>query len=138
VENGNRETKVFTRGPRRTLRSQTPAGIAQEIWALLCTCQLTHTARVTAAAASGHDPDRVSYTITLRAIRRALTTPQPSASITAEALTALLPPRRRRSYPRKTHTSTARRRTARAGLTGAITYKITIVAPAQVTGLPAP
>jgi hypothetical protein len=138
IENGNRETKVFTRGAGRVLRSQTPAGVAQEIWALLCACQLTHAARAAAAAAGGHDPDRISYTVTLRAIRRALTTHQPPGSITAEAITALLPPRRRRSYPRETHSSTARRRTARAGLTGAITYKITIVAPTQATDLPAP
>jgi hypothetical protein len=137
IENGYREAKVFTRGPRRVLRSQTPAGVAQEIWALLCACQLTHTARAAAAAAGGHDPDRISYTVTLRAIRRALTTTTPPGSIAAEALTALLPPRRRRSYPRHTHTSTATRRAARASLTGAATYKITIVAPGQAD-LPAP
>ena len=137
IENGYRETKVFTRGAGRVLRSQTPAGIAQEIWALLCACQLTHTARVQAAAAGGHDPDRISYTVTLRAIRRAVTTTTPAGSITAEALTALLPPRRRRSYPRLPRTSTAKRRAARAPLTGAITYKITIAAPSH-TDLPGP
>jgi hypothetical protein len=137
IENGNRDMKVFTRGAGRVLRSQTPAGVAQEIWALLCACQLTHAARARAAAAGGHDPDRISYTITLRAIRRALTT-SPAGSVTAEALTALLPPRRRRSYPRLCLTSTARRRAARASLTGATTYKITIVAPAQVTDVPGP
>jgi hypothetical protein len=137
IENGYRETKVFTRGAGRVLRSQTPAGIAQEIWALLCACQLTHTARVQAATAGGHDPDRISYTVTLRAIRRAITTTTPAGSITAEALTALLPPRRRRSYPRLPRTSTAKRRAARAPLTGAITYKITIAAPRH-SDLPGP
>jgi hypothetical protein len=99
TETCNREIKVFTRGPGQVLRSQTPAGIAQEIWALLCACQLTHAARARAAAAAGHDSDRISCTITLRAIRRAITTPAPAGSITAEALATLLPPRRRRSYP---------------------------------------
>ena len=84
------------------LRSQTPAGITQEIWALLCACQLSCAARARAAATGGHDPDRISYTVTLRAIRRAIITPAPPGSITAEALHALLPPRRRRSYPRLT------------------------------------
>ena len=103
---------MFTRGAGRVLRSQHPAGIAQEIWALLCTCQLTHRTRAAAASASGLDPDRISYTITLRAIRRALTTASAAGSAAAEALGSLLPPRRRRSYPRLGLTSnhqTARR-----------------------------
>ncbi len=137
IENGYREIKVFTRGAGRVLRSQTPAGVAQEIWALLCACQLTHAARARAATAGGHDPDRISYTVTLRAIRRAVTTPA-AGDITAEALAALLPPRRRRSYPRLGRTSTAKRRAARAGLTGTTTYKITIVPPAQASDLPGP
>jgi hypothetical protein len=136
TENGYREIKVFTRGARRVLRSRHPAGIAQEIWALLCACQLTHTARAHAAAGAGHDPDRISYTITLRAIRRAITTP--GTSITAEALASLLPPRRHRRYPRLSTASTARRRTARAQHPATATYHITIAAPAQATDLPGP
>jgi Insertion element 4 transposase N-terminal/Transposase DDE domain len=137
TETGNREIKVFTRGAGQVLRSQTPAGIAQEIWALLCACQLTQTARAHAAARHGHDPDRISYTITLRAIRRAITTPA-RAAITAEALATLLPPRRRRSYPRNKLTSTAKRRAARAPLTGKATYTITITTPARANDLPGP
>ena len=138
IETGYREIKVFTRGPGQVLRSQTPAGIAQEIWALLCACQLTHAARARAAAAAGHDPDRISYTTTLRAIRRAITTPATPGSITAEALATPLPPRRRRRYPRLRLTSTARRRAARAPLTGTATYKITIITPASANDLPGP
>jgi hypothetical protein len=138
IETSYREIKVFTRGPGRVLRSRHPAGIAQEIWALLCICQLTHTTRAAAASASGLDPDRISYTITLRAIRRALITTSAAANATAEALSSLLPPRRRRSYPRLTPTSTAKRRTARASLTGATTYTITITNPAQTSDLPGP
>jgi hypothetical protein len=136
IETSYREMKVFTRGPRRVLRSQHPTGITQEIWALLCACQLTHTARARAAAAAGHDPDRISYTVTLRAIRRALIAASNPAAITTEALAALLPPHRRhRSYPRLTRTSTGRRRTARATSTPATTYKITITAPAHTPHL---
>jgi hypothetical protein len=137
IETSYREIKVPTRGAGRVLRSQHPAGIAQEIWALLCTCQLTHHTRAAAATASGLDPDRISYTITLRAIRRAPTTSTP-ASAAAEALRWPLPPRRRRSYPRLTPTSTTKRRAARAPLTGTTTYKITITAPAHTSGLPSP
>jgi len=132
IETSYREIKVVTRGAGRVLRSQDPAGITQEIWALLCACQLTCTARADAAAGAGLDPDRISYTATLRAIRRALTTVSTAtaATIAAEALSQLLPPRRRRSYPRLALASSANRRTARASLTGHTTHKITIVAPA--------
>jgi hypothetical protein len=129
IENSYREAKVFTRGAGQILRSCHPAGVAQEIWALLCACQLIHASRAAAArSASGLDPDRVSYTVTLRALRRAITTPSSSQQIRAEALALLLPPRRHRSYPRLTLTSTTKRRAARAGLTGTITCKITISA----------
>lgn len=131
IETSYREIKTSTLGTGRVLRSCGPAGITQEIWALLCACQLTSTARVQAAAAGGHDPDRISYTVTLRAIRRDITTSR--GNIIAEALAHLLPPRRR-SHPRLMHTSTAKRRAARAGLTGTITYKITITAPADQPG----
>jgi hypothetical protein len=129
TENSFREIKVFTRGTGRVLRSASPAGVAQEIWALLCACQLIATARTTAAAASGLDPDQISCTVTLRATRRAITSHVPTATTYAEALARLLPPRRRRSYPRLTRASTATRRTARTRLTGTITTKITIVSP---------
>jgi hypothetical protein len=139
IENSYREIKVFTRGPGRVLRSCDPAGITQEIWALLCACQLIHTARTGAATAgNGLDPDRISCTVTLRAIRRALTAPAARGAITAEALTQLLPPRRHRSYPRLNHTSTAKRRTARTSRTATITAQITIEAPATHPDLPGP
>ncbi len=138
LETSYREIKVSTCATPCLLRSKDPAGVTQELWALLCACQLTHTARASAAAAGNLDPDRISYTVTLRAIRRAITTRQPPPAIEAEALAQLLPPRRRRSYPRLMLASTTKRRTARARLTGAITYKITITAPAQATGLPGP
>jgi hypothetical protein len=138
IETGYREIKTFTRGTGRVLRSRHPAGIAQEIWALLCACQLTHTTRATAARAGGHDPDRISYTITLRAIHRALITTRALTTATAEALSSPLPPRRHRSYPRLKPTSTAKRRATRTHITGATTYTITIVTPAQASDLPGP
>jgi Insertion element 4 transposase N-terminal/Transposase DDE domain len=132
IETSYREIKTFTLRPATVLRSATPAGITQEIWALLCACQLTCTARAQAAQAGGHHPSRISYTVTLRAIRRAITTTH--GNITAEALAQLLPPRRHRSHPRLIGTSTAKRRTARAGLTATITYKITITSPPDQPG----
>ena len=137
IETSYRDLKVFTRGPGRILRSRHPGSVTQEIWALLCAAQLTHTARTHAAATSGHDPDRISYTATLRAIRRALTTTNGSlTAITTEALTTPLPPRRPRSYPRLTLTSTTKRRAARTGLTSHTTRTLTVTTPA--TGPPTP
>jgi hypothetical protein len=130
IETGYREVKVFLRGPGRVLRSRDPDGVRQEIWALLCAAQLTYAARARTAARDGHDPDRVSFTVTLRAIRRAAaaTRRRPSA---AEILSQLLPARRPRSYPRDMKASTAARRTTRASLAGPITHTITIQAPDQ-------
>jgi hypothetical protein len=138
IENGYREIKVFTRGAGQVLRSACPAGIAQEIWALLCACQLTHATRAAAAATAALDPDQISYTITLRAIRRALITASPPGTAATEALSALLPPRRPRHYPRLRQASTATRRTARTPLTGAATCTITITTPDQASDLPSP
>jgi transposase IS4-like protein/DDE family transposase len=131
AETGYRELKTFLRGTGRILRSRHPDGVKQEIYALLCAHQLIQATRASAAATAGHDPDRISYTVTLRAIRRHLTRTHPHHSPRAaisEILTQLLPPtRRQRSYPRAT--STARRRTLRTNHTGHITYTITITPP---------
>jgi hypothetical protein len=136
-ETGYRELKCFLAGPGRVLRSRDPAGIRQEIWALLCACQLIQATRAAAArAGAGLDPDRISYTVTLRALRRQITAGRPGRpgirAATSEILSQLLPAtRRQRSYPRDTRTSTAKRRQARTSLTGTITYKTTITSPSQ-------
>ena len=54
----------------RVLRARTPAGIDQEIYALLVTYQLLRTAMADATAAvPGTDPDRASFTIALHTAR---------------------------------------------------------------------
>ncbi|MGW4465099.1 IS4 family transposase, partial [Micromonospora sp. NPDC004704] len=54
----------------RVLRSRTPTGIEQEIYALLITYQLLRTAMVDATDSSpGTDPDRASFTIALNTAR---------------------------------------------------------------------
>src|SRR6266702_3681566 len=59
----------------RVLRSQDPAGLEQEIWALLALYQALRRAMVTAAeSVAGIDPDRVSFTIALDTARDTLTT----------------------------------------------------------------
>jgi hypothetical protein len=138
AETSYRELKIFQRGARHVLRSATPAGISQELYAMLCAFQLIQAARADAASTGALDPDRISYTVTLRAIRRAVTSTGTRHTIRAEALACLLPARRHRSYPRKMHTTTALRRKARAGLTGTITYKITISRQTPACDPPSP
>jgi hypothetical protein len=86
-ENSFRELKTFQRGPRTVLRSTDPDGVYQELYAYLITYQAIRTLIVDAAAAEDVDPDRLSFTTTLRAVRRAITT---TATTAAAVLTATI------------------------------------------------
>jgi hypothetical protein len=58
----------------RVLRSEDPAGLEQEIWALLALYQALRRTMVTAAeTVPGTDPDRASFTIALQTARQTLT-----------------------------------------------------------------
>jgi len=94
----------------RVLRARTPAGIAQEVYALLTCYQILRIAITDAIeAAGGIDPDRGSFTIALNAARDLLTQ---AANIIAgtvidligaigrRVLDSLLPDRRLRVSPR--------------------------------------
>jgi hypothetical protein len=94
----------------RVLRARTPAGIAQEIYALLVTYQILRIAITDATdTAEGIDPDRGSFTIALQAARDLLTQ---AAGVIADTvidlvgaigrrvLDNLLPDRRLRVSPR--------------------------------------
>jgi hypothetical protein len=94
----------------RVLRSRDPAGLEQEIWALLALYQALRRAMTTAAeSVPGTDPDRASFTIALETAKETLT--QADGVITAGAsltgrigravLAGLLPPRRPRVSVRK-------------------------------------
>ena len=94
----------------RVLRSEDPAGLEQEMWALLALYQALRRAMVTAAeSVPGTDPDRASFTIALEAARQTLTAA--AGVVTADAgltgrigraiLDGLLPPRRPRVSVRK-------------------------------------
>lgn len=93
----------------RVLRSKDPAGIEQEMWALLVVYQAIRHAMVTAVETQpGADPDRAGFTTALEAARDTVTTatgilPNPHGANTdlighigAAVLTSLLPPRRPR------------------------------------------
>jgi hypothetical protein len=94
----------------RVLRSEDPAGLEQEIWALLALYQALRRAMVTAAeSVPGTDPDRASFTIALQAASETLTRAAgvitDDASVTGRigqaVLSSLLPPRRPRVSTRK-------------------------------------
>ena len=69
-ENALDELKVHQRGPRVVLRSKTPDGVIQEIYGYLCVHYAIRWLMHTIAAEAGHDPDRLSFTRTLRVARR--------------------------------------------------------------------
>ena len=94
----------------RVLRSQDPAGLEQEIWALLALYQALRRAMVTAVeTVPGTDPGRASFTIALETAKETLT--QAAGVVTDDAalvgrigravLKDLLPPRRPRVSVRK-------------------------------------
>ena len=92
------------------LRSQYPAGLEQEIWALLALYQALRRAMATAVeTVPGTDPDRASFTIALQTARDTLTaaagvvTDHPSLTgrIGRAVLDGLLEPRRPRVSTRK-------------------------------------
>lgn len=106
--------KVTLRGPGRVLRSGTPEGVDQEIYAYLITYQATRIAVCQAAEQAGLDPDRLSFTIALRTARQTVTTAhgitegphrrRPARRITTELVKPcnLLPRHRRpRTSPRR-------------------------------------
>jgi hypothetical protein len=64
------ELKVHQRGPRVVLRSKTPDGVTQEAYGHLCVHYAIRWLMHAVALEHGHDPDRISFTRTLRAARR--------------------------------------------------------------------
>lgn len=92
------------------LRSHTPDGIEQELWALLTTYQILRTAMTnTTDTMPGTDPDRASFTTALEAARDQLitahaiiadTTTNLAGHIGQRILANLLPTRRARISPR--------------------------------------
>jgi Insertion element 4 transposase N-terminal/Transposase DDE domain len=94
----------------RVLRARSPAGVAQEVYALLTCYQILRIAITDAIeAAGGTDPDRGSFTVALNAARDLLTqaasviagtTIDLTGSIGRRVLDNLLPDRRLRVSPR--------------------------------------
>jgi hypothetical protein len=64
------ELKTHQRGPRAVLRSKHPDGVYQEAYGYLCTHYAIRRLMHDAALAADLDPDRLSFTRSLRAARR--------------------------------------------------------------------
>jgi len=94
----------------RVLRARTPAGLTQEIYALLITYQLLRTAMADATSTqTGTDPDRASFTIAWQTARDQIvqaagviagTVTGLAGTIGQHTLNGLLPARRLRVSPR--------------------------------------
>jgi len=109
-ENSYGDLKPRLVGADVTLRSRTPDGIAQEIYAFLIIYQTLTTLRVDAAAQARLDPDRISFLITLRAVRADIANHAPHGrttrrrTIVTDMIENRLGPRRARTSPRqRTH-----------------------------------
>ena len=72
-ETGNDQLKTHLRGPGQILRSRLPELVYQEIWAWLLVHYALCDLIARAAQAADIDPDRVSFTRTLRIVRRTAT-----------------------------------------------------------------
>lgn len=72
-ETGNDQLKTHLRGPGRVLRSRLPDLVHQEIWAWLTVHHALAALITRAAEAADLDPDRISFTRTLRLVRRTAT-----------------------------------------------------------------
>lgn len=70
IESAFDELKIHQRGPRMVLRSKNPDGVMQEIYGHLCVHYAIRTVMHTVARDTGHDPDRLSFTRTIRVARR--------------------------------------------------------------------
>jgi DDE family transposase len=73
IESTLDEIKTHLGGPRLVLRSQHPRGAEQEIFAFLLVHHALRDLMHQAARQADHDPDRVSFTRTLRVVRRHVT-----------------------------------------------------------------
>jgi hypothetical protein len=119
----------------RVLRARTPAGVEQEVWALLVTYQALRTAMTDATdSVPGTDPDRAGFTIALSAARDQLILAAGVIADTAidlvgvigsQVLAQLLPKRRVRTKDRIVKRAISKYN-ARGPIIDRATYKATI------------
>lgn len=135
IENGYGELKTRLRGAAFILRSKVPDLVCQELFALLTIYQALCSLKSAAALTIGIDPDRVSFTVTVRVARDHAATPstdpaQARRNAIRDILDDLLPRRRDRQCervkkPPKNTFPTKKRDTVQPA--SKATYKIKIV-----------
>jgi hypothetical protein len=91
IETAYRELKTHLRGPR-ILRSRDPVLARQEIWAYLVTYQAIRAVIAYAAAGTGTDPARLSFTAALHAVRRTAAAPRTTTALARTAAEILAAP----------------------------------------------
>ena len=106
-ETTNDELKTHQRGAQEILRSGTPDGVRQEIYAFFLTHYAIRSVMYDAAQEAHLDPDRLSFTHTLHVLQRKVIAqglfPLDDSlrhAILSEILEEILPPRTYRSNPR--------------------------------------
>jgi hypothetical protein len=73
IETALDELKTHQRGPAQVLRSRSPEGVEQEVWGHLLVHHAIRSLMHTAAQGIDTDPDRLSFTRSLRLVRRQVT-----------------------------------------------------------------
>lgn len=138
-ENGYAELKTRLRGAAFILRSKSPELVCQELFAFLTVYQALCALEYQAAAQAGIDPDRISFTVTVRVARDHASSPTilTSAGLAwacrqaiSDLLADLLPQRRARQCdrvkkPPKNTFATKKRDQARRP--SKVTYKIEVI-----------
>lgn len=74
IETALDELKTHQRGPAEVLRSRSPSGVEQEVWGHLLVHHAIRTLMHDTAEHAGLDPDRLSFTRSIRLVRRQVTT----------------------------------------------------------------
>jgi hypothetical protein len=134
IENSYGELKTRLRGASFILRSRSPELVRQELFAFLTVYQALCALKAEAARTAGIDPDRISFTVTVRIARDHASSRTPDVSqardqAICDILGDLLPGRRDRQCervkkpPKNTFLSKKR---DEARLPGKIKYKITV------------
>lgn len=109
IENSYQEMKTRLRGAEFILRSKSPDLVRQELFGFLTVYQALCSFRTEAADEAGIDPDRISFTVTVRVARTEVTNQAAATPATldraralaiGDLLADLLPPRRARQYER--------------------------------------
>lgn len=135
AETGYADLKIHLGAAQSVLRSKDPNGVAQEVYALLTVYQIVQITRARAAREHPElepvDTDRISFTVTLRALVRTIgrTTGHGLSAVLDEIWTSPRLIRRSRSKTRERKGTLAYARAIQKTPLSRVTYKITIRSP---------